>query len=308
MEGTDSMQHKGAGLRRGPDLGSVEERSFSHRGGFASLWGAATARQRLLPDVIVMGDPGGAMSLLLRLLDAHPQSFGCREADGSGFFDDGYSRGIRWYAAHFPTRWSATLRADGADPHAFEWGAYYLSHPLAAERIARCLPDASVVVLLEDPVERAVAAHRRAVMHGVEWLEFEDALDWEEMRLLGETDRLVAVPGSISVHHRHHAYVSQGRYAEHLGRLRFLLGEERVHVIDAVRFAAEPRLGFQKLLDRLGWVGVADSMPTPEALPPAGLQHQLAAPLRARLRAAFAESDEQLAGWLEEPLMWREAK
>ena len=60
---------------------------------------------------------------------------------------------------------------------------YYLFHPLAAERIAAALPDVKLIVLLRDPVERALSQYFHSKRLGLEPLELEEALAAEPKRL-----------------------------------------------------------------------------------------------------------------------------
>ena len=52
-------------------------------------------------------------------------------------------------------------------------------HPLAAERIARDLPEVKLVVALRDPVERAYSAHAHEFARGYETEPFERAIEME---------------------------------------------------------------------------------------------------------------------------------
>ena len=70
-----------------------------------------------------------------------------------------------------------------------ESSPYYLFHPLAAERIARDLPDVRLVVLLRDPVERAYSAYTHERARGFETETFARALELEPERLAGAGGR-----------------------------------------------------------------------------------------------------------------------
>lgn len=266
-------------------------------------WGMLTARWRLLPDIVVVGAQRAGTTTLFRLLEAHPQLVRPTLVKGTGFFDDDFHRGLRWYAGHFPLRWTARRLPRGGSPRTFECSGYYLFHPLAAERIARHLPGAHVVVMLRDPVERAHSAHRHERARGFDDLDFTEALRREPERLAGEGERLVAVPGSTSFHHRHHAYLGRSHYAEQVRRLREALGPDRVHLVEADRFFAEPQKEFRRLQEALGlepWD--CGEVAAWNARPGAGIEPAL----RERLRAEFVRDDEELSTWLGHPPIWRE--
>lgn len=266
-------------------------------------WGMLTARWRLMPDIVVVGAQRAGTTTLFRLLEAHPQLVRPTLAKGTGFFDDDFHRGLRWYAAHFPLRWTARRLTKWGDPRTFECSGYYLFHPLSAERIARYLPDAHVVVMLRDPVERTHSGHRHELARGFEELAFEAAVDAEPSRLAGEEKRLVTVPGSTSFRHRHHAHVGRSRYAAQVARMRDALGPERVHLVEADRFFAEPEKEFRCLQEALG-LDPWDCGEVPAWNARRG--EPLDPELRERLRAEFAADDDQLAHWLGHPPIWRQ--
>jgi hypothetical protein len=106
---------------------------------------------------------------------------------GTYFFDEGWHRGERWYRSHFPTdrvRSKAAQRL-GYEPIAFEASPYYLFHPHAPDRARQVVPDALVVAVLRDPVERAFSHYKERRNH-TEQLTFAEALAAEPERTDGE--------------------------------------------------------------------------------------------------------------------------
>src|SRR4029079_11738657 len=86
------------------------------------------------------------------------------------YFDLDHAKGDPWYAAHFPAAAAVRARESrvGERVQVGESTPYYLFHPLAPARIATGLPGVKVVVLLRDPVRRAMSAHRHEVRHGLQ--------------------------------------------------------------------------------------------------------------------------------------------
>lgn len=275
----------------------------------ALVWGRLTSWGRMAPSIVVIGAQRCGTTTLFRLLEAHPHLVRPTLDKGTGYFDDHYGRGRGWYLAHFPLRAVARsrARAQGVEGRiqAFECSGYYLFHPLAAQRLARDLPDAQVVVLVRDPVERAGSAHRHEVARGFETLGLEEAIDAEELRTRGESLRLGSEPGYTSFEHRHHAYVQRGEYAHQIARFVDALGEDRVHVVDADRFFAAPEQEFAGLQQRLGipvW-----SPPRVErwnARPGGRTDDQL----RRRLMRHYETHDAELALLLGHEPSWRRAE
>ncbi|MEO9326127.1 sulfotransferase [Nocardioides sp. C4-1] len=222
-----------------------------HARAMALTWGRATRAARMSPSIVVIGAQRCGTTTMFRLLEAHPDLVRPTLSKGTGYFDDEHGRGPDWYAGHFPLRRPAPGRSETARA-TFECSGYYLFHPLAARRIAAELPDAHVVVLVRDPVARAVSAHRHEVARGFEHLDLDDALAAESTRTAGEADRLEHEPGYRSFAHRHHAYLGRGGYAHQVRRFHDALGPDRVHVLDADDFFADPRRRFLELQRDLG--------------------------------------------------------
>jgi hypothetical protein len=270
----------------------------------AATVGHATSELRMEPDFLIVGGQRCGTTSLFRHLAAHPAVVPPLFQKGIHFFDLRYDRGLRWYRGQFPVRSIADRRVAPAAPRAVtgEASPYYVFHPLAAERIARDLPAAKLIVLLRDPVDRAFSAHRQESARGFETEPFERALDLEESRLAGEVDRIHEDPAYVSFEHQHHAYLARGRYAEQLERLFDPFGRERVLILESADFFATPEPVWERVLDFLS---------LPAWSPPAFERHNArpSAPLpdrlRSRLEAYFEPHDARLAELLGEVPSWR---
>jgi hypothetical protein len=260
-----------------------------------------TARARMLPTFLIAGAGRCGTTSMYATLSQHPavgHPFlpGTREVH---FFDNKYHRGLAWYQCHFPlrARMERAARAAGAkDPQAFESGVSYMFHPLAAERVQRDLPGVKLLVLLRDPVERAFSAHANAVSKRCETETFGRAIELEDSRLAGETERILANPSYESPSFRHHAYRSRGQYVDQLERLENLFGRERIHVVDSADFFADPVPCYDQVLEFLGLpnAGYPDfkhlnTRPRPAPLPDS---------VREALRQYYRPYDERLVKWL----------
>jgi hypothetical protein len=63
-----------------------------------------------------------------------------------------------------------------------ESSAFYLHMPGTAERIVQTVPDAKIIIILREPLDRAYSAYTLMVRDGRETLEFEEGLRREEER------------------------------------------------------------------------------------------------------------------------------
>ena len=179
----------------------------------------ATAPIRPLPDYLIIGGQRCGTTALHDHLARHP-AIGAAHVKEVHYFDLNYERGERWYRGHFPNdvRRAVARRRTGVEMVCGEASPYYLFHPLVPERARALVPDARLIVLLRDPVARALSHYHHEVALGMEPLTFEEALDAEPERLDGEERRLVQFPGYASVAHQHHSYVARGHYADQLER------------------------------------------------------------------------------------------
>ena len=140
-----------------------------------------------LPDFLIIGAAKAGTSFLFELLTGHPEikvkrgpdADPARDKEKHYFDTPKYQRGsLRWYKNRFPD--------SGVSGEAYP---YYLYCPRVASRAAAVLPDARLIAVLRDPVERAYSEYRHKVRQGLEDLTFEDALRAEPARIAGERER-----------------------------------------------------------------------------------------------------------------------
>ncbi|MFI0351476.1 sulfotransferase domain-containing protein [Actinomadura sp. 9N407] len=264
--------------------------------------GRLTADARMLPGFLMVGTQRAGTTSLFRALAQHPAVVQPNFHKGVHYFDVEYHRSMAWYQGHFPLRSAARRRAGDEPPLAFESAGYYMHHPEAPHRIARDLPGVKLLAILRDPVERAYSAHRHELMRGFETEPFERALELEPERLAGEVERIKADPQYLSHSHRHHAYLDRSQYAGQIALLYELFGRDRVHVLFAEDFFAEPEPVYDGVLDFLGL-----SRRRPDAFERHNARPRSPMPeeLRARLETHFEPHDHQLAALLGKVPPWR---
>jgi hypothetical protein len=231
-------------------------------------YGERTATQRVLPDFLVIGVKRGGTTSVWNWLVRHPHVApmfpSTQQIKSPHYFDIHFARGEAWYRSHFPTIASLerTAKRTGFRPLAGEASPYYVFHPLAAERAALTVPGAKMIVTLRNPVDRAYSNFWERVGSAAEDLpNFEAAIDAEEQRLDGETERILADPRYHSVHHDSHSYLARGRYTEHLAPWRELFGDGLL-VIPFEDLQREAAATYRKIQEFLGLPVVA-----PPALP-----------------------------------------
>jgi hypothetical protein len=251
----------------------------------------------------MLGASRAGTTSLFRALMTHPDIARPPVNKGVRYFDLNYDRGWNWYLGHFPLRWTARARAGGRLPAAFEASGYYLFHPFAAERIARDLPDAKLVVMLRDPVERAYSAWKHETARGFEWETFTRALELEGDRLRGEVERMRRDVTYQSFCHRHHSYRSRGEYVDQLERVLMHSPRKQLHVIQSEEFFAEPQRVYG---DLLAFLGLARHEPPSFDVHNAQPSSPMPDDASAELRRHFAPYDARLQSLLGVQLRWQD--
>jgi hypothetical protein len=254
-------------------------------------YGQTTARLRPLPDFLILGAQKAGTTALYAYLRWHPEITGPSFKEVS-FFDRHYKRGERWYRAHMPVRRSGIVG---------EASPSYLFHPLAPERVAQLLPDARLIALLRNPVDRAFSHYQHEVALGREQLSFQEAIARESERMDGELERMLARPAYFSYAWWNYTYLARGRYVEQLERWLAAFPPDQLLVLLTDELAEDTAGTYRRALDFLGVDEVGlDSYPRIfereyQELEPA---------LRARLEDEFAEPNRRLAELLGRDLPW----
>jgi hypothetical protein len=118
----------------------------------------------------------------------------------------------------------------------------YLSSPSAAQRIGGVIPDARLVCMLREPVERAYSHYWLDRELGIQALSFEDAVEAEPAL------PAAAAPGEDP----RRLYLGVGRYLEHLQRFTRHFPREAMLVLLFERLRDDPRGTFATLCRFLG--------------------------------------------------------
>ena len=202
-------------------------------------------REGMVPGYLVVGTKRGGSTSIAHWINQHPEVAPCRVTKGTHYFDVNHGRGWSWYLSCFPP-------ATGQHRLTGEASPYYMFHPLAAERIARALPEAKLVVSLREPIARAWSHHQYETQQGYEDRPFAEALRLEDDRLAGEEERLRSDPSYESFSHRHHAYLRRGHYAEQLERLYSLFDPAQVLVLRSESMFTDPHAELDRVWAHLG--------------------------------------------------------
>lgn len=197
---------------------------------------APADRQPTPPDFLILGVPKGGTTAVLRWLD-HVPGLWCHPRKELHFFDGRYAYGADWYCAQFPCfKASANILRGEATPN-------YFSHPETPARVAGLMPQARLVVLLRDPLQRAVS-----------WVQHLQRLEGLEGRvdmwLQRELQQLQVLPAEALASHPRigTGALQDSCYDLHLQRWRRSLPKASMLLLSSDRLFADPAPELGRLL------------------------------------------------------------
>lgn len=198
-----------------------------------------------MPDFIIIGTQKGGTTSLYNYLIQHPQIVSAVTKEVH-FFDLNFHKGKDWYFAQFPqpVDLPSNCLTGEATP-------YYLFHPLVSQRVYQMLPQVKLIVLLRDPVARAISHHAHEVRLNYEHLPLEEAIATEPARLQGEVEKLLSGEIDYSFNHQHYSYLSRGIYVDQLKAWMNFFPREQFLIIKSEELYSNPSAILNQVFDFL---------------------------------------------------------
>ena len=178
---------------------------------------------------------------MYELLKRHPQVF-LAEPKEQHFFSLRWQLGVDWYCKQFAS--AAESQICG------EITPYYLFHPEAPARIQSLLPNVKLIVLLRDPVERALSQYFHSRRLGLDHLDLEEAFAAEAGRLKNSDETLKQ--GLPHLSHQQHSYLSRSRYEQQLLRFDHYVASDQVLLLKSEDLFRKPESIWIKIMKFLG--------------------------------------------------------
>ena len=198
----------------------------------SDLYRVMTSPARPLPDFIIIGGQKCGTTSLYNYLAEHPSVVPARNKETRFFHTRRYERGALLYRATFPTR--ADLRRAATGDGRLVTGEAtpgYLFFPQVPGRVRKTVPQAKLIALLRNPVDRAYSHYHHKVRIGKEAIPFEEAIDREEERLAGEVERALEDPRYYSYNLDQYSYLRRGIYVDQLKAWRSFFPEEQLLIL-----------------------------------------------------------------------------
>ncbi|MEG4624609.1 tetratricopeptide repeat protein [Microcoleus sp. w1-18aA5] len=193
-----------------------------------------------VPNFIIIGSQRCGTTSLYTYLAQHPQILTPikKEMD---FFSWHFDRGIDWYLAHFPPM------PPGEEFVTGEASPSYFDYREAPERLYSAFPEAKLIVLLRNPVDRAISQFYRLT-----------DLNWESRALdrviSDEIERLNQNPEYI-IGEEPGNYLARGRYIEFIKNWRTFFPTEQLLILKSEDFYADAATTVKPVLEFLDLPG-----------------------------------------------------
>ena len=255
------------------------------------------------PDFVIIGAQKGGTTFLHHLLSQHPLVEPAVRKEVH-FFDWNFDKGIEWYRQCFPDpKWKG-----GRKIITGEASPSYLFHPLVAERMAETVPQARLIAMLRNPIDRAYSHYQMQVRRGQEPRAFEEAIEAQLSRLRAEAE------GDETREDTSHdgfkqqmvfAYLSRGIYVDQLLRWRESFSTEQMLVLSSEDFFERPVETLKVVLDFLDlpeWAPEASELRKRRHR--GGYEQEMDPSTRRRLEEFFEPHNRRLYGYLGVDFGW----
>ncbi len=238
------------------------------------------------PNFIIIGSQRCGTTSLYTYLAQHPQILTPikKEMD---FFSWHFDRGIDWYLAHFPRM------PVGEQFLTCEASPSYFDYLEAAERLYSAFPEVKLVVLLRNPVDRAISQFYRLTDLNWEVRSFDQAISDEVARLAQNPAYIIGEePGN---------YLARGRYIEFIKNWLAFFPKEQLLVLKSEDFYAGAAATVKQVLEFLDLPEY--QLPEYQNANPGSYQ-PVSESVRHWLRDYFRPYNQQLEEYLETKFNW----
>ncbi len=186
------------------------------------------------PNFIIIGVHKGGTTSLYSYLTQHPQIIPPikKEMD---FWSWKFNESINWYLSHFPGI------PEGKKILTGEASPSYFDHPNAARRIYQFFPKIKLIILLRNPVDRAISQYHQ-------WLR----LNWENRSLEevieSDLEKLTKAPEKVDYWRKELNYLARGVYVEFFKEWMSLFPREQFLILKSEDFYGNPEASMQQVL------------------------------------------------------------
>lgn len=203
-----------------------------------------TASWRKLPDFILIGAQKSGTTSLFSYLTEHPEDLrnplNYKEVY---FFNSRYEKGVNHYKHYFPLKYRHGLVGEATTT--------YLHSKEAPARVSSLLPAVKLILILRDPVSRAISHYYHHKKRGRESRSLEEAFSQD---ILNSFDS-----GNFADDGFSYRYLNNGDYQPHIANWEKYYPSSQICVSSAEEMFKNPQNVYSRVCDFLG----IDSMFSP---------------------------------------------
>lgn len=189
--------------------------------------------------LFIVGAQRSGTTYLYRILDEHPEVYMAKPVKP----EPKYFMDLASVSADYATYFNKYFFEAGNVVWLGEKSTSYIEREEAALAIKRIVPDATILVMLRDPVERTLSHYSFTKDHGLEPYDIERAIQEEPFR----KNTWHAAGTSVTPY----AYTERGKYVQYLERWEHLFGKDRLILLVAEQFIGN-QASISALYERLG--------------------------------------------------------
>jgi hypothetical protein len=207
----------------------------------------------VLPDFLLIGAQKCGTTTLYRALRDHPEVAWSTPKEVH-YFDKHHRRGPAFYRSHFPSRVRLAWRslARGRRIRVGEGSPQYLFHPRAPERARALVPEAKLLALVRDPVDRAWSHYRMAERKERAGRPFADIVEDQIARLAGREALDLREEWKAHFGDGDKPYLAKGIYVDGLANWLRHFPRERLLVIHSADLFERPEATLAEVQAFLG--------------------------------------------------------
>ena len=192
------------------------------------------------PDFIIAGASKSGTSSIYYYLSRHPRVLLSHKKE-IDFYWKNFDRGIDWYLAHFPSI------SDRLDFLTGEATPNYLRFPQVAQRIKDTFPQTKIIILLRNPVDRAISWHYHKLNTGLTKVDLETAISTEIDRLATVSEAEIINTGFYDPDN-----IMSSLYIYKIKAWIELLGREQFLILKSEEFYDNPLKAMTQVFNFLG--------------------------------------------------------
>jgi len=227
-----------------------------------------TRKSRILPNFIIIGAARAGTTSLYAYLITHPNVLTPVKKE-INFFNYAYHDNLDWYKIYFSTtveQIKIKKKNNNSICITGESSPSYFIDPRIPKRIFKKLPNMKLIVLLRNPIDRAISHYHHNVLFGIESLTFEEAINQEDSRIneshssikkdnFNHNDTISYFLKLLRFQPENYfkfSYLNSGKYFEHIQNWIKIFPKNQLLILKSEDFFNNPKKYFkhvQKFLD-----------------------------------------------------------